>query len=64
MLLTGKAYDKCPACSDTIMNAYDRDGVAFIVQALSSPKYLEDLTGLAALHDDTAEVDFEWDEDE
>lgn len=59
--LSGKAYDKCPACSDIVLNAYKEEGSKFILKALSTPKYLEDLTGLTKLHDETADIDLDWD---
>jgi ubiquitin-like modifier-activating enzyme ATG7 len=63
MVLTGKAYDKCPACSDTVLKAYTDEGVEFVMNSLKNRKYLEDLTGLTKLHEQTFEIEIDWDED-
>ncbi|KAJ3037684.1 Ubiquitin-like modifier-activating enzyme ATG7 [Rhizophlyctis rosea] len=61
LLVIGQAYDKCTACSDTILTAYKNRGVEFILEALKSPAYLEELTGLQQLHKDSEDVDVDWD---
>ncbi|GAA5798153.1 hypothetical protein HPULCUR_003553 [Helicostylum pulchrum] len=46
LLISGQAYDKCTACSEKILNAYDKDRLGFMKQVLKDPLYLEQLTGL------------------
>lgn len=48
--LTGQAFSQCPACSLVALQEYCERGVDFILQAISQPHYLEDLTGLTELH--------------
>lgn len=36
-----------------IINEYLKDGFNFIIKALESKEYLEDLSGLTSLHDET-----------
>lgn len=64
--ITGKAYDKCTACSDTIVNLYRKEGWKFILDALNKPKYLEDVTGLTQMKAaaEAIDVDIDWDSSE
>ncbi|KAJ3141974.1 Autophagy protein 7 [Physocladia obscura] len=64
LLLSGHAYDKCTACSKAIVDAYKNDGFKFVHKVLADPKYLEDLTGLTKLHNETEAADVDWDEEE
>lgn len=50
MILTGRAFSQCPACSECIVHAYLNDPSGFVLNAVSHPAYLEDLTGLTELH--------------
>ena len=36
-----------------IIEAYEKDGFDFLLSAFNKPKYLEDLTGLTKLHEET-----------
>lgn len=62
-----RAFDKCTACSDMVVNAYKRDGVDFLLQVFNEPSsYLEDLTGLTQMHQETLNteiLDFSDDDD-
>lgn len=65
MLITGQAYDKCTACSQTVVGEYEKRGFEFLKQAFNENGYLEDLTGLSQLHDESADMEtYEWDEDD
>lgn len=61
--LTGRAYDKCTACSANVRAAFEIEGNAFLLKVLADPKHLEEITGLQKLHQETDDVVFEWDED-
>eukprot|EP00798_Chlamydomonas_sp_ICE-L_P015222 gene15222-21301_t len=47
--MVGSAFSQCTACSEVVVKAYNERGWDFILEAIQSPKYLEDLTGLTAL---------------
>ncbi|KAM5279670.1 ubiquitin-like modifier-activating enzyme ATG7 [Ctenodactylus gundi] len=48
------AFDKCTACSSKVLDQYERDGFAFLAKVFNSPhSFLEDLTGLTLLHQET-----------
>ena len=65
MLIVGQAYDKCTACSDMILEEYKTNGFEFLKRVFDSPTYLEELTGLAKLHQESeAAGDFVWDEED
>eukprot|EP00455_Lapot_gusevi_P008125 TRINITY_DN13501_c0_g1_i3.p1 TRINITY_DN13501_c0_g1~~TRINITY_DN13501_c0_g1_i3.p1 ORF type:complete len:106 (-),score=26.92 TRINITY_DN13501_c0_g1_i3:27-344(-) len=49
VMLKGYAFDKCTACSQTVLEAYRHDGFPFILNALNRPSYLEDITRLTQL---------------
>lgn len=46
MLVVGKGYSCCSACSDTVVNAYNKDGWDFVRKALNENGYVEELSGL------------------
>ena len=48
--LSGKRFSQCTACSPIVLKRYKKEGMEFVVQALKSPNFLEELTGLADLH--------------
>ncbi|PGH11224.1 ubiquitin-like modifier-activating enzyme ATG7 [Polytolypa hystricis UAMH7299] len=46
MIVAGKSYNCCSACSDNIIDAYKRDGWEFVERAVSESGYVEELSGL------------------
>ena len=62
--ITGKSYDCCSACSDKILDAYNKDGWSFVEKALNQKGYVEDLSGLTEVQKaaDAAAAEIEWDE--
>ncbi|KAJ3047182.1 Autophagy protein 7 [Rhizophlyctis rosea] len=63
LLVVGHSYEKCTACSGTVLYEYKKRGSDFIVDALKSPEWLEELTGLQKLKEESEDVDVEWDAD-
>ncbi|XP_006463040.1 hypothetical protein AGABI2DRAFT_194065, partial [Agaricus bisporus var. bisporus H97] len=61
--LVGPAYDKCTGCSETVLQAYEKDGFDMLLKAFNDQKYLESLTGLDKLGDDAVLESVEWDEE-
>lgn len=64
LILTGRGYDKCTACSDSIQNIYKEDGNVFLLRALRDPNYLEEVAGLTKMKEEMLDRDFDWTEDE
>ena len=64
MSITGKAFSQCTAYSACVVNAYKERGHDFVLDAINSPTFLEDLTGLTDLHKMTDLVIDDWDDDE
>ncbi|KAI9356997.1 hypothetical protein DFJ73DRAFT_821772 [Zopfochytrium polystomum] len=64
LIVTGLAYDKCTACSPTILNAYKKEGDKFVLKVLENPKLLEELTGLNELYKESDEAEVDWIEGE
>ncbi|XP_069902686.1 ubiquitin-like modifier-activating enzyme ATG7 isoform X3 [Globicephala melas] len=55
------AFDKCTACSSKVLDQYEREGFNFLVKVFnSSHSFLEDLTGLTLLHQETQAAEI-WD---
>lgn len=55
------AFDKCTACSPTILERYEQEGFQFLEKVFnSSHSFLEDLTGLTLLHQETQAAEI-WD---
>ena len=46
MVISGKSYDCCSACSARVIQAYKRDGWSFVEKALNKKGYIEELSGL------------------
>ncbi len=47
IMIKGKNYDCCSACSDKITGAYKSEGWQFVRKALNEKGFVEDLSGLA-----------------
>jgi len=52
MPLVGAAYTKCTGCSETVLEAYEKQGFDMLLQAFNDVKYLETLTGLDKLYNE------------
>uniref|UniRef100_A0A8C8VP13 Ubiquitin-like modifier-activating enzyme ATG7 n=1 Tax=Pelusios castaneus TaxID=367368 RepID=A0A8C8VP13_9SAUR len=52
------AFDKCTACSPKVIDQYEREGFDFLAKVFnSSHSFLEDLTGLTLLHQETQDAE-------
>ncbi|KAG0254840.1 Autophagy protein 7 [Mortierella polycephala] len=60
LLISGQAYDRCTACSDAILTAYEQDGYDFLVKVFQDAKHLEDVTGLTKMKEEAEDLDMEW----
>ena len=49
ILPASQAFDKCTACSDSIVNMYKEEGFDFLMKAFNDSTYLEEITGLKQL---------------
>ena len=47
MVIRGRSYDCCSACSDRVVDAYIQDAWAFLKRSLDEKGYVEELSGLA-----------------
>ncbi|KAF9907923.1 Autophagy protein 7 [Lobosporangium transversale] len=63
LLISGQAYDRCTACSDAILEAYEKEGFGFLAKVFQDAKHLEDVTGLTQMKEQSEELNMEWDED-
>ncbi|KAL0953093.1 hypothetical protein HGRIS_004364 [Hohenbuehelia grisea] len=50
MHIVGAAYKRCTGCSDTVLEAYKKEGFDMLLKAFNDPKFLETLTGLDELY--------------
>ncbi|KAF9426171.1 Autophagy protein 7 [Podila epigama] len=64
LLISGQAYDRCTACSDAILETYEREGFEFLLKVFQDAKHLEDVTGLTQMKEESENLDMDWDEDE
>lgn len=62
LVIRGKAYDCCSACSPSILQLYARDGWAFIKRAINEKGYVEEVSGLAEVQRRAEELenDVDW----
>ncbi|KAG0198291.1 Autophagy protein 7 [Mortierella sp. GBA30] len=63
LLISGQAYDRCTACSDEVLAAYERDGFEFLAKVFQDASHLEDITGLTRMKEESEALDMEWAED-
>ena len=47
LLIRGKSYDCCSACSRRVVKAYEDDGWDFVKKALNEADYVARISGLA-----------------
>ncbi|KAK4704028.1 ubiquitin-like modifier-activating enzyme ATG7, partial [Phenoliferia sp. Uapishka_3] len=66
MKITGQASDLCTACSRKIIDAYEKDGFEMLVQAFEDAKYLEKISGLSKMYEESEEMmeSVDWDEED
>ena len=66
ILVEGKPFDCCSACSDTILDLYREDPWDFLQRALNERGWVEEVSGLAEVQRkaDEAAEGLEWSEDE
>ncbi|KAL8871563.1 MAG: hypothetical protein Q9174_002635, partial [Haloplaca sp. 1 TL-2023] len=50
LVIKGNSYDCCSACSPRVIGAYKADGWQFVKRALNQKDYVEELSGLARVH--------------
>lgn len=60
VLPASMAFDKCTACSTVIVDTFLKDGFDFLLKAFNDPAYLENLTGLTQMHQETLDAEV-WD---
>ncbi|KAG0174037.1 Autophagy protein 7 [Apophysomyces sp. BC1034] len=53
MLIVGQAYDRCTACSKKVIETFTAEPLTFMKKVLDDPLYLEQLTGLAAMKEES-----------
>jgi ubiquitin-like modifier-activating enzyme ATG7 len=64
--VTGKPYDCCSACSDKVLELYQKDPWNFVQKALNEKGWVEEMSGLAEVQRkaDEAAGEVDWDEEE
>lgn len=56
LLIKGKSYDCCSACSDKVTQEYIKSGWEFVKRALNEGGYVEELSGLAEVSRNTSRI--------
>ncbi|MCJ1249234.1 Autophagy protein 7 [Trapelia coarctata] len=66
MVINGRSYDCCSACSDKITGRYLKDGWGFVKKALNEKGFVEEVSGLAEVQRaaERATADVDWDDDD
>ncbi|KAG1668338.1 Ubiquitin-like modifier-activating enzyme ATG7 [Nymphon striatum] len=57
------AFDKCTACSSIVRERYEKEGFEFLLQAFNDSEFLENVSGLTALKNDTLTAEL-WELDD
>jgi len=63
LLITGHRYDKCVACSNSIVEEYKKRGNEFLLEVFNEPKLLEDTSGITQMKEQENDIE-EWDDDD
>ncbi|CAG2177480.1 unnamed protein product [Oppiella nova] len=53
LMITSERFTKCSACSQAVIDAYNEMGFEFLFNAFNDSNYIESLTGLTQLHNET-----------
>eukprot|EP00043_Microstomoeca_roanoka_P004172 m.48011 g.48011 ORF g.48011 m.48011 type:complete len:677 (-) comp12369_c0_seq2:92-2122(-) len=67
LLLAGEPYKHCTACSSKVVETWRTNPETLVREALNSPQYLEDLTGITeikAMVQDMADLDIDFTDEE
>jgi ubiquitin-like modifier-activating enzyme ATG7 len=64
MIISGRAYNQCTACSSEVINRFKERGFDFVLDVMKQASLLEVVTGLDKLHIAAEDAEFEWEEDE
>ena len=64
IIASANAFKSCTACSAAVTDAYKSDGVEFVLRVMSSPGYLEEITGLLEMKEAADSMEVDWDDDE
>lgn len=66
MVIHGRAFPHCSACSKPVIDAYRQEGWEFVKKALADRQYVAELSGLAEVQRkaEAAAEEVEWSEDE
>jgi ubiquitin-like modifier-activating enzyme ATG7 len=66
MLITGKPYDCCSACSDKVIEKYKQEGWEFVKRVLNERGYVEEVSGLAEVQRQAEKLgkEVDWDDEE
>ncbi|KAK4684304.1 ubiquitin-like modifier-activating enzyme ATG7, partial [Tremellales sp. Uapishka_1] len=64
LLIEGAAYEKCTACSNTVIEAYRSGGFELLLRVFNENDFLEKLTGLDKLHEESEALmeSLDWEE--
>ncbi|KAL1408414.1 Autophagy protein 7 [Vanrija albida] len=65
VLVEGSAYDRCTACSATVVQAYQEQGFGFLRRAFNETGFLESVTGLDKLYAESEAIldSVDWEEE-
>lgn len=66
MVILGKSFPQCSACSAPVLKAYTDDGWDFVEKAVEDREYVAELSGLAEVQRraEAATQDVDWSDDE
>jgi ubiquitin-like modifier-activating enzyme ATG7 len=64
LILSGRSYPQCSACSKPILDAYRNSGWAFVKEALNNREYVAEVSGLAEVQRRAEDVEVEWSDEE
>mmetsp|Transcript_14832 Transcript_14832/g.37142 ORF Transcript_14832/g.37142 Transcript_14832/m.37142 type:complete len:688 (+) Transcript_14832:84-2147(+) len=64
VLIHGKPFEGCTACSSKVVDAYMRGGWEFLMRVFNEPGYLEEVSGLKALTEAADAAMADWDDEE
>jgi ubiquitin-like modifier-activating enzyme ATG7 len=64
LIVTGRPFDRCSACSSRVVQAYRERGAEFVCEVINGIDVLDRVTGLDELHAGASDACVDWDEDD
>jgi len=60
LVVTGHWYNKCVGCGEKVLERWKKEGFDFVWEALKNPVFLEDVSGISEMKEESVDLDVDW----